>query len=631
MLSRERARKEESWSQLEKMQDKKQEIMGVITGRVKGGFAVDINGAVAFLPGSQVDLKPIKDISPLLNKSQPMVILKMDKLRGNIVVSRRALLEESRKADRSKLLSDISEGDKLKGNVKNITDYGVFVDLGGLDGLVHVTDLSWERVNHPSEMFKIGQEIEVIVTKYDTENNRISLGIKQLTNDPWHDVEEKYKVGNKIKSKITSIADYGAFMELAKGVEGLIHTSEMSWVNKNVNPNSILEVGKEVEVLILEVDNSKRRISLGLKQCTKNPWEDFSKGRNSGDIIEGIIKNITDFGLFVELTSELDGLIHLSDLSWEDNGENEIKKYKVGDKVKFKILEIDVNKERVSLGIKQLLENKNKPDKLVNKIVTGIIEKIETEKIFVKFNDDEKGFIKKSNLAKIKTEQNTSRFAEGEKIDAKIVRKNKKEGSYELSIKDLEIEEEKEALKEYGSSSSGASIGDIIGAALEEGKLRAPKIKMKRNDILEKYLSRKRSIIKRFSISIILIIVISSLYLLSSKNIVYIASVSVEGIINNPKKILNDLEDIGKSTKVKALLVNINSPGGTFVSSKELYDKIKEISKKMPVVTYMREMATSGGYLVALGSQKDLVTLAQSPVLLVSFFKQLKLQSYLKK
>ena len=477
LLSRERARKEESWSQLEKMQDKKQEIMGVITGRVKGGFAVDINGAVAFLPGSQVDLKPIKDISPLLNKSQPMVILKMDKLRGNIVVSRRALLEESRKADRSKLLSDISEGDKLKGNVKNITDYGVFVDLGGLDGLVHVTDLSWERVNHPSEMFQIGQEIEVMVTKYDKENNRISLGIKQLTDDPWHNVEEKYKVGNKIKSKITSIADYGAFMELAKGVEGLIHTSEMSWVNKNVNPNSILEVGQEVEVLILEVDNSKRRISLGLKQCTENPWKDFAKGRKSGDTVEGKIKNITDFGLFVELTDELDGLIHLSDLSWEDNGENEIKKYKVGDNVKFKILEIDVNKERVSLGIKQLSENKSKSDKFINKIVTSIIEKIEVEKMFVKFDENEKGFIKKSNLAKIKTEQNTSRFAEGEKIDAKVLRKNKKEGIYELSIKDLEIEEEKEALKEYGSSSSGASIGDIIGAALEEGKTKSTKDK----------------------------------------------------------------------------------------------------------------------------------------------------------
>ena len=477
LLSRERARKEESWSQLEKMQDKKQEIMGVITGRVKGGFAVDINGAVAFLPGSQVDLKPVKDISPLLNKSQPMVILKMDKLRGNIVVSRRALLEESRKADRSKLLSDISEGDKLKGNVKNITDYGVFVDLGGLDGLVHVTDLSWERVNHPSEMFQIGQEIEVMVTKYDTENNRISLGIKQLTDDPWHNVEEQYKVGNKIKSKITSIADYGAFMELSKGVEGLIHTSEMSWVNKNINPNSILEVGQEAEVLILEVDNSKRRISLGLKQCTENPWEDFAKGKKSGDIVEGKIKNITDFGLFVELTKELDGLIHLSDLSWEDNGENEIKKYNVGDNVKFKILEIDVNKERVSLGIKQLSENKGKSDKFINKIVTSIIEKIEIEKMLVKFDENEKGFIKKSNLAKVKTEQNTSRFAEGEKIDAKVLRKNKKEGIYELSIKDLEIEEEKEALKEYGSSSSGASIGDIIGAALEEGKTKSTKDK----------------------------------------------------------------------------------------------------------------------------------------------------------
>ena len=477
LLSRERARKEESWSQLEKMQDTKQEIMGVITGRVKGGFAVDINGAVAFLPGSQVDLKPIKDISPLLNKSQPMVILKMDKLRGNIVVSRRALLEESRKADRSKLLSDISEGDKLKGNVKNITDYGVFVDLGGLDGLVHVTDLSWERVNHPSEMFQIGQEIEVMVTKYDTENNRISLGIKQLTDDPWHNVEEQYKVGNKIKSKITSIADYGAFMELSKGVEGLIHTSEMSWVNKNVNPNSILEVGQEVEVLILEVDNSKRRISLGLKQCTENPWEDFAKGKKSGDIVEGKIKNITDFGLFVELTKELDGLIHLSDLSWEDNGENEIKKYNVGDNVKFKILEIDVNKERVSLGIKQLSANKGNSDKFINKIVTSIIEKIEVEKMLVKFDENEKGFIKKSNLAKVKTEQNTSRFAEGEKIDAKVLRKNKKEGIYELSIKDLEIEEEKEALKEYGSSSSGASIGDIIGAALEEGKTKSTKDK----------------------------------------------------------------------------------------------------------------------------------------------------------
>ena len=470
LLSRERARKEESWSNLEKQQNQKEQVTGVITGRVKGGFAVDINGAVAFLPGSQVDLKPIKDISPLLNKPQPMIILKMDKLRGNIVVSRRVLLEESRKADRSKLLSDINEGDKLKGIVKNITDYGVFVDLGGMDGLIHVTDISWERVNHPSEMFKIGEDIEVIVIKYDKENNRISLGLKQLTEDPWKNVEDIYKVGTKIKSKITSIADYGAFIELEKGVEGLIHTSEMSWVNKNINPNSILKIGEKVEVIILEIDNSKRRISLGLKQCTENPWKIFASTKKVGDIAEGDIKNITDFGIFVGLTEELDGLIHASDISWEDSSSKAIEKYKIGEKVKFKILDIDIEKERVSLGIKQLKKNSIKEDKFLNKTMTCVIEKIDEDKMIVSFEKDFKGFVKKSNLAKVKTEQNTSRFAVGEKIDAKVLKKITKDDTYELSIKDLEIQEEKEALKEYGSSSSGASIGDIIGAALEEDK-----------------------------------------------------------------------------------------------------------------------------------------------------------------
>ena len=470
LLSRERARKEESWSNLEKQQNQKEQVTGVITGRVKGGFAVDINGAVAFLPGSQVDLKPIKDISPLLNKPQPMIILKMDKLRGNIVVSRRVLLEESRKADRSKLLSDINEGDKLKGVVKNITDYGVFVDLGGMDGLIHVTDISWERVNHPSEMFKIGEDLEVIVIKYDKENNRISLGLKQLTEDPWKNVEKIYKVGTKIKSKISSIADYGAFIELEKGVEGLIHTSEMSWVNKNINPNSILKIGEEVEVIILEIDNSKRRISLGLKQCTENPWKIFASTKKVGDITEGDIKNITDFGIFVGLTQELDGLIHASDISWEDNSSKAIEKYKIGEKVKFKILDIDVEKERVSLGIKQLTKSSIKDDKFVNKTMTCVVEKIEEDKVIVSFEKNFKGFVKKSNLAKVKTEQNTSRFAVGEKIDAKVLKKIAKDDTYELSIKDLEIQEEKAALKEYGSSSSGASIGDIIGAALEEDK-----------------------------------------------------------------------------------------------------------------------------------------------------------------
>ena len=477
LLSRERARKEESWSNLEKLQDAKQQVTGVITGRVKGGYAVDINGAVAFLPGSQVDLKPIKDISPLLNKPQPMVILKMDKLRGNIVVSRRALLEESRKADRSKLLSDINEGDKLKGTVKNITDYGIFVDLGGLDGLIHVTDLSWERVNHPSEKFNVGEEIEVIVTKHDKENNRISLGLKQLTEDPWKNVENEYKVGSKIKSKISSVADYGAFVELAKGVEGLIHSSEMSWVNKNVNPNSLLKPEDEVEVMILEIDNVKRRISLGRKQCMENPWKIFSEKNKKGDVAEGKIKNITDFGIFVELSSDLDGLIHLSDISWDDSGEEEIKKFKVDQSVKFKILEIDLEKERVSLGIKQLTKDNSITDKLVGKIVTGVIEKIEADKIEVVFDENNKGFIKKTNLAKTKSEQNTGRFALKEKIDSKIIKKQNKNNFYELSIKDLEIQEEKQALKEFGSSSSGASIGDIIGAALEEDKKKNSKPK----------------------------------------------------------------------------------------------------------------------------------------------------------
>ena len=468
LLSRDRARKEESWNNLEKIQDSNQQVMGIITERVKGGFAVDINGALAFLPGSQVDLKPIKDISPLLNKPQPMIILKMDKLRGNIVVSRRALLEESRKADRSKLLSDISEGDKLKGLIKNITDYGVFVDLGGMDGLIHVTDLSWERVNHPSEKFKVGDEIEVIVTKYDKENNRISLGLKQLTEDPWKNVDNEYKVGSIIKSKISNIADYGAFVQLERGVEGLIHNSELSWVNKSVHPNNIVSIGEELEVMILEIDHNKRRISLGRKQCIENPWKLFADKNKKGDVVEGKIKNLTDFGIFVELSNNLDGLIHLSDISWEKSGEEAIKDYKVDDSIKFKILEIDLDKERVSLGIKQLSSDPSKSDETVNKVVTGIVSEIEKDKVFVKFDKDKNGFIKRTNLAKSKTEQNTERFAVKEKIDAKVIKKLTKDNLYELSVKDLEIQEEKKALKEYGSSTSGASIGDIIGAALDK-------------------------------------------------------------------------------------------------------------------------------------------------------------------
>ncbi len=470
MLSREKARKEESWVNLEKCLQTKEQVTGVITGRVKGGFTVDINGAVAFLPGSQVDLRPINDISPLINKPQPMLILKMDKFRGNIVVSRRAILEESREADRSKLLSDIDEGAKLKGVVKNITDYGVFVDLGGMDGLLHVTDLSWERVNHPSEVLRVGDEIDVLVIKYDKETKRISLGIKQLTTDPWTNIEKDYKIGEKIKAKISNITDYGAFVELKKGVEGLIHVSEMSWTNKNANPNTIISVDDEVDVKILEVDIEKRRISLGLKQCKENPWELFSKENKVGDIIDGKIKNITEFGIFIQLPNELNGMIHLSDISWDKSGEDAIKDFKQEDSIKSKILDIDIEKERISLGIKQLIKSKDNTSELIGKIFTTVIKKIEENEIEVLINDKDKGIIKKSNLAKLKSEQKTSRFAVDEKIDAKVIAFNKKSKIFDLSIKEVEIAEEKEALKQYGSSSSGASLGDILGAALESKK-----------------------------------------------------------------------------------------------------------------------------------------------------------------
>lgn len=467
LLSREKARREESWIKLEKSLEKKEQIQGIITGRVKGGFTVDIEGAVAFLPGSQVDLRPVTDISPLLNKPQPMVILKMDKIRGNIVVSRRAILEESREADRSKLLNDIKEGAKLSGIVKNITDYGVFIDLGGLDGLLHVTDISWERVNHPSELLKIGDKINVIVTKYDPSNKRVSLGIKQLTEDPWKDIEKKYIIGNEIKATISNIADYGAFVELQKGVEGLIHVSEMSWTKKNVHPNTILKINDQVSVKILEVDLEKRRISLGLKQCLENPWVKFKESHKVDQIISGKIKNLTEFGIFIELPDELDGMVHLSDIDWDKTGQEAIKKYSKNQEVKAKILDIDVEKERIGLGIKQLNPNK-KSNKEVGKVVTCIIKKGEDDRIIVSLDKNKEGFIKKQNVAKLKSDQKTDRFAIDEKIDAKIINYDKARNIYELSIKELEILEEKEALEQYGSSSSGASLGDILGAEMED-------------------------------------------------------------------------------------------------------------------------------------------------------------------
>lgn len=468
LLSREKARREESWINLEKSLEKKEQVQGVITGRVKGGFTVDIQGAVAFLPGSQVDLRPISDISPLLNKPQPMIILKMDKIRGNIVVSRRAILEESREADRSKLLSDIKEGTKLSGIVKNITDYGVFVDLGGLDGLLHVTDISWERVNHPSELLNIGDKIQVVVIKYDAENKRVSLGMKQFSEDPWKDIESNYPVGEQISAVISNIADYGAFVELKKGIEGLIHVSEMSWTKKNIHPNSLLSIGDKVDVKILEVEKEKRRISLGLKQCLENPWKKFEDNHKIDEVIEGKIKNITEFGIFIELPFSLDGMVHLSDISWDNSdGTNTLKNFKKDEVLKVKILDIDVEKERIGLGLKQLSKN-NKTNKEIGKIVTCTVKKISATQIEVSLESGSIGFIKKNSIAKMREDQKTDRFAIDEKLDAKIISYDKKSEKYELSIKELEIQEEKQALEQYGSSSSGASLGDILGAEIED-------------------------------------------------------------------------------------------------------------------------------------------------------------------
>ena len=467
LLSREKARREESWTNLEKSLEKKEQVQGVITGRVKGGFTVDIQGAVAFLPGSQVDLRPISDISPLLNKPQPMVILKMDKVRGNIVVSRRAILEESREADRSKLLSDIKEGTKLSGIVKNITDYGVFVDLGGLDGLLHVTDISWERVNHPSELLKVGDKIDVVVIKYDPENKRVSLGMKQFSEDPWKDIDTKYPVGEKINAVISNIADYGAFVELKKGIEGLIHVSEMSWTKKNMHPNSLVKIGDKVTVKILEVEKEKRRISLGLKQCQENPWEEFEKNYKIDQIIKGDVKNITEFGIFIQLPYNLDGMVHLSDISWDKIGAEALKDFKKDQSLEVKILDIDVKKERIGLGIKQLTKN-TKTNKEIGKIVTCVVKKIGSTQINVLLESGLEGIVKKNNIAKMKEDQRTDRFAIDEKLDAKIINFDKKKDLFELSIKELEIQEEKQALEQYGSSSSGASLGDILGAELED-------------------------------------------------------------------------------------------------------------------------------------------------------------------
>ncbi len=472
VLSREKARREEAWGELEKLYEAGEHVTGVIFGRVKGGFTVDLNGAVAFLPGSQVDIRPIRDPSALIGEPQPFQILKMDRARGNIVVSRRAILEESREEARSELVASLEEGQVLKGIVKNITDYGAFIDLGGVDGLLHVTDMSWKRINHPTEMLQVGETVEVQIIKFNEENQRVSLGMKQLQDDPWTGVIGRFKIGDKYKGTITNITDYGAFVELEDGVEGLVHVSEMSWTKKNVHPGKIVSTSQEVEVMVLDIDEEKRRISLGLKQCVDNPWTSFADTHKPGDILEGEIRNITEFGLFVGVDEEIDGMVHLSDLSWEKAGDEALKDYNRGDKVKVKILEVLPEKERVSLGIKQLEEDPV-GDALGGlkrgDVVTCTVAEIQADGISVTINDGKlEGYIRRSDLSRERSEQRPDRFAVGEKVDAKVTKIERGGRQLGLSIKAHEIDEDKKAMANYGSSDSGASLGDILGAALQQ-------------------------------------------------------------------------------------------------------------------------------------------------------------------
>ncbi|MBB42736.1 MAG: 30S ribosomal protein S1 [Rhodospirillaceae bacterium] len=473
MLSREKARREEAWTMLEKAFDSTERVNGTIFGRVKGGFTVDLSGAIAFLPGSQVDVRPVRDVNPLMGMPQPFQILKMDRRRGNIVVSRRAVLEESRAEQRAELLDGMKEGQIIEGVVKNLTDYGAFVDLGGVDGLLHVTDVAWRRINHPSEVLNVGQSVKVQVIRFNSETQRISLGMKQLETDPWEGAEAKYPLDGRFTGRVSNITDYGAFVELEPGVEGLVHVSEMSWTKKNVHPGKIISTSQEVDVMVLDVDPQKRRISLGIKQTQENPWADFMGRYPVGTEIEGEIRNITEFGLFIGLLEEIDGMVHLSDISWEKQGEEAINDYKKGDTVKAKILDIDIEKERISLGIKQLSSdpfesaagNFKKGD-----TVTCTVSGVTDSGLEVTVSGDIPGFIRRSDLSRERSEQRSDRFSVGDRIDALITNVDKRDRKLSLSIKQHEAVEERKAMADYGSSDSGASLGDILGAAIRKAE-----------------------------------------------------------------------------------------------------------------------------------------------------------------
>ena len=475
LLSREKAKRARSWTVLEKAQEKGEIIRGFISGKVKGGYTVEIDQVRAFLPGSLVDVRPVRDTGYLEGKELEFKVIKLDRRRNNVVVSRRAVVEQEYSAERESLLENLQEGNVVKGVVKNLTDYGAFIDLGGIDGLLHITDMAWKRVKHPSEVVNVGDEIEVKVLKFDRERQRVSLGLKQLGADPWADIARRYPAGTRLFGKVTNITDYGCFVEIEEGVEGLVHVSEMDWTNKNVNPQKVVSLGDEVEVMVLEIDEQRRRISLGMKQCKPNPWKDFGERYNKGDRISGVIKSITDFGIFVGLEGGIDGLVHLSDITWNEEGDDVVRQFKKGDEIDAVVLAVDPERERISLGIKQLEQDPFASYLAAHpkgSIVTGTIKSVDAKMAIIELEEGVEGQLRVSELGRDRIEDARSVLKEGEQIETKIIGVDRKNRTLSLSVKAKEIHEEKEAIEDYTrSTSSGvATLGDLLKEQLSAQK-----------------------------------------------------------------------------------------------------------------------------------------------------------------
>ena len=473
-LSREKAKRAVSWRELEKSFNEKETVTGMITGKVKGGFTVEVKTIRAFLPGSLVDVRPLRDTAYLEGKDLELKVIKIDAKRNNVVVSRRAVLEEESSADRDGLLDSLEEGKRIKGIVKNLTDYGAFVDLGGIDGLLHITDMAWKRVKHPGEILTMGDEIDVIVLKFDKDKSRVSLGLKQLDEDPWHSLLGRFPLNSRIKGKVTNIADYGCFVEIEEGIEGLVHVSEMDWTNKNIHPSKVVKLGDEVEVMVLEIEPDRRRISLGIKQCQDNPWTAFSSKHEKGEKVSGKIKSITDFGVFIGLDGNIDGLVHLSDLSWEEEGEAAVRNFSKGDELEAVILAIDPERERISLGVKQLVDDpfgQFGDEHSRGSIVKGTVTDVTPEKVTVKLTDDIEGILPVSEISRDKVEDATAHFKEGDEVEAKIVKVDRKEREFVLSIKAKDADEEAKALKKYAKEkpdASGSTLGDLLKSQIDK-------------------------------------------------------------------------------------------------------------------------------------------------------------------